>query len=380
MKAKLKRLLSGVLALAMAVSVMAVPAFAEEVRVYSDTTLDHDVTSNYVHIEGVTLTIPAEYSLEMVNGFYMEAPSSMNVYGKLTGTVTSITYWEDEDSEARSQIKVFDDAYVDFTYPTTPDNGSPILDDFVVYAGTDESKAAKLTITDNGDGTKTAKFDDRAPTHTHNWDTKWSNSDTAHWYKCTADGCDINDYSTCGEDGAAYGAHDWSNKDGECGICGKTCDHTYGIEGEDIYTCTVCGYVDEGKKPAPASEPFEEIINGIKYRLDPNDATATIIGYVGTVTELNVSTVTYDGKEYNVTAVGEGAFSRCYALNSVKLPNVTEIGQDAFYDCDNLNSVELPKSRAWTAVFLTRSNEKPWRNVWRHVCAVLCSSAAQRTL
>ena len=46
-----------------------------------------------------------------------------------------------------------------------------------------------------------------SPSHEHVFSTEWTKNETAHWHVCTADGCDIEDYATCGLEGAAYGAH-----------------------------------------------------------------------------------------------------------------------------------------------------------------------------
>ena len=47
----------------------------------------------------------------------------------------------------------------------------------------------------------------------------------------------------------------------------------------------------------------------------------------------------------SVTSIGDGAFSGCSSLRSVKIPNsVTSIGGNAFYDCSGLRSVIIPNS------------------------------------
>lgn len=60
-------------------------------------------------------------------------------------------------------------------------------------------------------------------THSHTWATAWSNDANGHWHACTAEGCDITDYANCGETGAAYGAHVYTNdQDITCNTCGYT--------------------------------------------------------------------------------------------------------------------------------------------------------------
>jgi len=55
--------------------------------------------------------------------------------------------------------------------------------------------------------------------------------------------------------------------------------------------------------------------------------------------------VTYDGKTYPVTGIGESAFYYCKYLTSVVIPNsVTSIGERAFYRCEGLTSVIIPNS------------------------------------
>lgn len=54
---------------------------------------------------------------------------------------------------------------------------------------------------------------------------------------------------------------------------------------------------------------------------------------------------TYEGTEYSVTSIGDGAFWNCYGLTSVTIPNsVTSIGRWAFQYCNGLTSVTIPNS------------------------------------
>ena len=55
--------------------------------------------------------------------------------------------------------------------------------------------------------------------------------------------------------------------------------------------------------------------------------------------------VTYSGKKYSVTGIGEEAFQSCSWLISVTIPNsVTSIGKYAFRNCSRLTSVTIPNS------------------------------------
>ncbi|MCB6030290.1 leucine-rich repeat domain-containing protein, partial [Flavobacterium psychrophilum] len=55
--------------------------------------------------------------------------------------------------------------------------------------------------------------------------------------------------------------------------------------------------------------------------------------------------VTYNSKNYIVTAIGESAFEHCNNLTSVTIPNsATTIGKDSFVGCSGLISVTIPNS------------------------------------
>lgn len=56
-------------------------------------------------------------------------------------------------------------------------------------------------------------------------------------------------------------------------------------------------------------------------------------------------TVSYNGKDYTVIAIGANAFASCCSLQAIKIPNsVTKIGKYAFWGCDSLRSVQIPNS------------------------------------
>ena len=105
----------------------------------------------------------------------------------------------------------------------------------------------------------------------------------------------------------------------------------------------------------------EEVINGIKYRLDEEILTAEVIelkddlehdetkltaeklmkmifnGYEGDV--IIPETVVFNERTYRVTSIGEKAFAGSLSLKSVTIPDsVTSIGDGAFNDCESLTT------------------------------------------
>ncbi len=64
--------------------------------------------------------------------------------------------------------------------------------------------------------------------HEHVWSEAWSSNENAHWHACTAEGCDIVDYSAAEDSGCAYAAHSKPADDGDC---------TTAVE------CATCHYV-----------------------------------------------------------------------------------------------------------------------------------------
>ena len=87
-------------------------------------------------------------------------------------------------------------------------------------------------------------------------------------------------------------------------------------------------------------------LGNLTYLLYEETQTAAVVGcpdYVSTVSIPN--TVTFDGLNYTVTKIGEGAFGRCKSLKSVMLPDsVTSIGDSAFGACKSLESITIPDS------------------------------------
>ena len=88
-------------------------------------------------------------------------------------------------------------------------------------------------------------------------------------------------------------------------------------------------------------------VDGIYYNIVIKAKTAEVTGgdkfYSGDV--IIPETITVDNVVYNVTSIGDWAFSECSGLTSVTIPNsVTSIGNRAFSGCSGLTSVNIPNS------------------------------------
>jgi len=93
------------------------------------------------------------------------------------------------------------------------------------------------------------------------------------------------------------------------------------------------------------SHAYDFEVNGIYYGYDVNTQSVYVTSgdkdYQGVVTI--PSSITFNGKTLDVTAIGQKAFYRCYGVESVSLPNsVTRIEDSAFEGC-GLKTVNIPK-------------------------------------
>ena len=92
----------------------------------------------------------------------------------------------------------------------------------------------------------------------------------------------------------------------------------------------------------PASTPVPSRTKGLRFAINGN--TAKVSRYTGTDSKVIIpSSITYNGKTYKVTAIGEMAFFYCENLTSITIPDsVTSIGDSAFTNCKNLTSINIP--------------------------------------
>lgn len=95
-----------------------------------------------------------------------------------------------------------------------------------------------------------------------------------------------------------------------------------------------------------ASSAMAEVIDGIRYMLDPVKKTATLVPkkegkYSGDII-IPEKVKGNDGVEYVVTSLGASCFEGCSGLTSITIPSsVTSLGWKCFNDCQNLDSVYL---------------------------------------
>ena len=91
-------------------------------------------------------------------------------------------------------------------------------------------------------------------------------------------------------------------------------------------------------------EPFNFEVDGIRYETISNSKVRVISNttpYSGNVVVPSV--VEYDGKTYNVTAIGDDAFMGSTELTSVTLPEgIATIGNNAFAYCSGLSEITIP--------------------------------------
>ena len=92
---------------------------------------------------------------------------------------------------------------------------------------------------------------------------------------------------------------------------------------------------------------YRECINGMPGYVDGENCVQIYLTMNATGDVVIPATVTYDGKEYKVTAIAQNAFNSDAGLTSVsfaELSYCTVVQQRAFYNCANLQKITFPNS------------------------------------
>lgn len=95
---------------------------------------------------------------------------------------------------------------------------------------------------------------------------------------------------------------------------------------------------------------YDFCMNGLHYDFT-SESTVKVVAPSSLATyddyvDLEIpATVSYNGKMYSVTCIGENAFSSCKKLKSLKMPStITIIKEYAFAHCDSLLDIDIPTS------------------------------------
>ena len=97
------------------------------------------------------------------------------------------------------------------------------------------------------------------------------------------------------------------------------------------------------------ADKMQVVVDHVIYLCTPDYQRATVIGYEDEDKEINsvtiASTVTANGKNCKVIAIGDNAFYDSYRLKTVTISEgVQTIGYEAFAYCSNLNRINLPST------------------------------------
>ena len=91
------------------------------------------------------------------------------------------------------------------------------------------------------------------------------------------------------------------------------------------------------------------VVDGVHYQVDPEGTTAAVVGCDDGVTDVNIkTTVTFEGKQYDVTEIAKEAFYKKSGVTKLTIPgSIRTIGTMAFSSMTGLNEVHLPDIKTW---------------------------------
>ena len=101
-------------------------------------------------------------------------------------------------------------------------------------------------------------------------------------------------------------------------------------------------------------QAYDAKIDGIYYNFSGSEATVTYQNYSNhkyysdyTGAVVIPEAVTYNGKTYSVTTIGDNAFFDCADLTSIAIPKSIKTIRNAFKNCTGLTSVHITDLPAW---------------------------------
>ena len=114
-----------------------------------------------------------------------------------------------------------------------------------------------------------------------------------------------------------------------------------------LVTIASCNKSSNNIEPQP-SVVTDFTIDSLNYRVNDDGSTVTVTGHVSgefAYGDLLIpETVSYDGKNYTITVVGDEAFDGCWGLSgNLSIPStITKIGENAFSYCQFTGCLDLP--------------------------------------
>jgi len=147
---------------------------------------------------------------------------------------------------------------------------------------------------------------------------------------------------------STYNAAKWSMWENELSYQDATTKNWIKLPSNTVsYTFTQL----TGHPSLPSSFPrLTTTTNSVIYTLSQTERKASITGYDNNTAPtnwiLNVPIdVMYNGIIYNVTSIGNNAFSNCTSLISIAMPySVTSIGNNAFEGCIGITNLTIPQT------------------------------------
>jgi hypothetical protein len=133
-------------------------------------------------------------------------------------------------------------------------------------------------------------------------------------------------------------------------------DFTKTIKSLKLFLATVL----VGSASLSANAYFRDSASGLCFTVNDDGATCSVSRFSSKSGDIVIpSTVTYNGTEYKVTAIGSSVFESG-TLTSITIPaSITSIGRYAFYNCTALTRVNISDLKAWCEIYFFDQTSNP---------------------